>query len=358
MLSKTKNVRKLATVRKISKISPIDGADRIELAHIDGWRVVVAKGVHKAGDRVVYCEIDSAIPLNDILDHSGDLRKRGTKTYKENDYHILKTIRLRGEISQGLILPPRVLRYGLFTGLMLRFLDGKDVSARLDIIKYDREEWLNKGPAGNRKQPADANIIGPFPAQFARKTDSERVQNLTKFMKEISDHSWVVTEKIDGQSITLINDGGRIRVATRNYEVQDHPAKRWAEENGFLESVPDGYAIQGEWAGPGVQGNKLKLKGSRLYVFDVQKGGEPVKNYDIVFADHWAVPRLGFISKSASVPKVSRFLDMADGLKSTINPDVQAEGIVFHEANGTPLKCLGFRATFKAINNQWLLKNE
>ncbi len=58
--------RKLASVRKISKISSIEGADKIELAIVDGWKVVVAKDVnHKVDDMVIYCEIDSFLPVKE-----------------------------------------------------------------------------------------------------------------------------------------------------------------------------------------------------------------------------------------------------------------------------------------------------
>ena len=69
--------RKLATIRKINDLSPIEGADKIEVATVDGWKVVVAKDVgHKIGDWVVYCEIDSFLPIKEEFEF---LRKSSYK---------------------------------------------------------------------------------------------------------------------------------------------------------------------------------------------------------------------------------------------------------------------------------------
>ena len=56
--------RKLATIRRIDEIRPIEGADNIELAIVDGWSVVVAKDQNYfVGELVIYCEIDSFLPI-------------------------------------------------------------------------------------------------------------------------------------------------------------------------------------------------------------------------------------------------------------------------------------------------------
>jgi RNA ligase (TIGR02306 family) len=96
--------RKLATIRKITDITPIEGADKIELATVGGWKVVVAKDAgHKVGDLVVYCEIDSFLPIRDEFEF---LRKSSYKKMSDGTEGFrLKTSKLRGQISNGLILP-------------------------------------------------------------------------------------------------------------------------------------------------------------------------------------------------------------------------------------------------------------
>lgn len=105
--------RKLATIRKISNIEPIEGADKIELCTVDNWKVVTAKDVgHQVGDLVVYCEIDSFLPTTEI--EYEFLRKSSYKKMADGtEGYKVKTIRLRGQISQGLILPLSLLsKYG------------------------------------------------------------------------------------------------------------------------------------------------------------------------------------------------------------------------------------------------------
>jgi RNA ligase (TIGR02306 family) len=95
--------RKLATIRTISEIRPIEGADNIELATVNGWKVVVGKEVgHKVGNPVVYCEVDSFLPIRPEFEF---LRKSSYRKMGDVEGFNLKTIKLRGQLSQGLILP-------------------------------------------------------------------------------------------------------------------------------------------------------------------------------------------------------------------------------------------------------------
>lgn len=322
--------RKMATIRRVDEITPIKGADRIEAAKFGGWTVVVGKGMYNEGDLVVFCEIDSAIPLHGHLDEDGSLAKRGKKTVDGNDYHVVKTIRLRGVVSQGLTFPLSVLGGA--------HEEGEDVSAELGIFKYDPFEQKTKA---NRPQ-RNGKIVGPFPTDFARKSDSERVQNLGKQWPALQNYTWFLTEKIDGQSVTLINDGGTLRVASRNYEVKEHPAKEYALKSGFLDEVPSGMAIQGEWAGPGVQGNRLKLDACRFFVFAVFKDGEATG----WGWPQWALDReVPYITWGEPVSKrtINGMIEVVDGLRSQINPEELAEGVVCHEIMYRPVPELGGR---------------
>ena len=94
-------MRKLATVRVIDAIRPIPDADAIECAIVGGWTVVVKRGEFAPGDIAVYCEIDSWIPteLAPFLSKGQEPREyEGVKGER------LRTIRLRGTTSQGLLL--------------------------------------------------------------------------------------------------------------------------------------------------------------------------------------------------------------------------------------------------------------
>ena len=126
--------RKLATVKKITNIRPIEGADMIELATVGGWNVVVGKDVgHKVGDMVVYCEIDSFLPIRDEFEF---LRKSSFKKMGEQEGFRLKTIKLRGQVSQGLILPISVVPITQFATAH-DLPEGLDVTEMLGIVKYE-----------------------------------------------------------------------------------------------------------------------------------------------------------------------------------------------------------------------------
>lgn len=112
-------MRKLATIREIAEIKPIPDADRIEVARIDGWEVVVSKKDNfHVGDRVVYVEIDSKMPETPEYE------------FLKSRKYVVKTIVMRGQVSQGLVMPLSVLPIG-------EYKLGQDVTGILGITKYD-----------------------------------------------------------------------------------------------------------------------------------------------------------------------------------------------------------------------------
>ena len=195
--------RKLASVRKISDIQSIPGADMIELAIVDGWKVVVAKNVgHKVGDMVVYCEIDSFLPIKEEFEF---LRKSSYKKMSDGTEGFrLRSIKLKGQISQGLVLPLKDLQLPNKDLLEV----GMDVTKELGIVKYERPI------------PAELSgkIKGLFPS-FLRKTDEERIQNLSNEYENLKQHKFYVTEKLDGSSATFYSKDGVFGVCSRNLEL-------------------------------------------------------------------------------------------------------------------------------------------
>lgn len=179
--------RKLATIRKIKEIRPIEGADAIELAVVDGWNVVVAKNVgHKVGDKVVYCEIDSFLPIREEFEF---LRKTSYKKMGNLEGFRLKTIRLRGQISQGLVLPYSVILSQQGEDKQ-DLSEGSDVTEMLGVVKYEPPI-----PA-----QLSGQVKGGFPG-FLRKTDEERIQNLEEQYQRWRSNpelSFYATEKLDG----------------------------------------------------------------------------------------------------------------------------------------------------------------
>lgn len=336
--------RKLVTVEVISDIQPIEGADAIEVATVRGWKVVVSKSLnHEVGDKVVYCEIDSFLPITDP--RFADLAPRGTKTVEVNGEsvtgHVLRTAKLRGQVSQGLIIPleecPEIVNPTV----------GEDYSEALGIFKY--EPPIPANLAGQ--------IVGKFPTKFVRKSDSERVQNLTAVFDDLRQDEWYATEKIDGSSVTIINDGEKIRYCSRNWELtpnEDLASVKVAQRLGLTECLEPGMAIQAEIAGPGIQGNGLGLPDVTLFVYGVYYNGNSVirDNWPKPCLDH-AVPALDL-----ELPEsVSEAVSQVSGMKSSVSPKRLAEGVVWHSQTGKTYEALDGRSNFKVISDKWLLKN-
>ena len=187
-------MRNLVSVQKILDIRPIEGADKIDVATVGGWRIVVGKGDFHVGEHVAYFEIDSFLRGDNPAYES--FLARGTKTFiidgVEVQGHVLKTIKLRGVISQGLILP--LSSFGVDAETEV----GTDITELAGVVK-----WEAPLPAGN------GNIVGPFDSRFAPKTDAVRLQNLTEYWDLIKTVEWEPTVKVDGTSQTIVNDGER-----------------------------------------------------------------------------------------------------------------------------------------------------
>lgn len=225
--------------------------------------------------------------------------------------------------------------------------EGDDLTEELGIQK-----WEPPLPTGNNSPK------GSFPTQFADKTDSERVQNMSpRQWGEIQGRKWTPTEKLDGTSVTVTKTlEGELIVASRNWTVaEDSLHYKAVVETGLAEEIPEGITVQGEIVGPGIQGNPLKLNKVRIFLFTLWNEAREIIPTDAWGDYDWAVTR--------SVPHlylelpstIEEAIDQADGLMSQFNSSVQAEGIVWHTADGSAVPSLG-RSTWKAINNRFLIK--
>jgi RNA ligase (TIGR02306 family) len=328
-------MRQLATLQKIDKINPIPDADAIEVATVNGWKVVVKKNEFKVGDKIVFFEIDSWVP------HAlaPFLSKNEPKTYQGIQGEKLRTIKLRGQISQGLILPESILGN---SNLEI----GSDVTEILGVVKW--EPPISAQLEGMTK--------GNFPS-FLIKTDEERVQNLSKYWNDYIGLTFNVHEKLDGSSCTIYRYNDEFGVCSRNLDLKQTEGNSFwkvALENKLDENLPNNLCIQGELVGPGVQKNIYGLPNLRLYVFNV---------YDILEGKYIEIERAKEIAESLGLTwapfhsnytitnedTVQSLLSMAEG-GSALNPNTEREGLVWR-SNGTE------RISFKTISNKFLLKN-
>jgi RNA ligase (TIGR02306 family) len=239
--------RKMASIQVIEELTPIVGAEQIECARVLGWHVVVKKNEFKVGDAIIYCEIDSILPEKPEFEF---LRARKFR---------IKTIKLKGQISQGICFPVTLL-----TDKGISVKVGDDVTEIIGIVKYEI--------------PLPANLVGKVVGQFPEflaKTDETRVQLLQKVLTRNKDIPCYVAEKLDGTSATYFIKDGVFGVCSRNLHLEDtednlywQMAKKYKIEE-KLRSLNKNVAIQGEIIGFGVQGNPLKLRDKYFYAFNL-----------------------------------------------------------------------------------------
>lgn len=338
-------MRKLATIRKIDALLPIEGADAIECAVIGGWKVVVKKNEYNAGDLAVYLEIDSWVPTE-----LAPFLSKGKEPREFNDIkgERLRTVKLRGQLSQGLLLPLEPTCANIESLLF----EGLDVSEPLGIIKWERP--MNAQLTGMAK--------GNFPALIP-KTDQERVQNLVNELATARDSGlqFELTEKLEGSSMTCYLIDGEFGVCSRNLDLKEtegnsfwEAARRFDVENKMRISGFNNFAIQGELIGPGIQGNIYKLSRTEFRVFDMYdiKAGAylipHVRLFSIKVMNLLHVPVIA-TNKDLGVGSVEEILQWAEGA-SKLNDKQEREGIVFKEVNGG--------MTFKTISNKYLMNEK
>ena len=326
--------RKLVTVRRIDSISPIEGADAIECAQVGGWKVVVKKGEFVAGQLATYYEIDSWIPENIAPFLCKDKREfNGIPGAR------LRTIRLRGQVSQGLLLP--------IPAAFATCVEGEDITEAIGVQKWE-------APVSAQ---LSGQVRGNFPS-FIKKTDQERIQNLKKELAEWTDTAvWEVTEKLDGSSMTVYLRDGEFGVCSRNLDLKpDEKNSFWAMAvklgmEDKMRELGANIAIQGELIGPGIQGNKYNITEHQFRVFDVFDI-DTFAYYDSMRRDEACVV-LGLMhcpvlaEECVITSNMDELLTMADGL-SELNDKANREGLVF--------KCVSNPdVSFKVISNKFLL---
>ena len=330
--------RKLATVVKIADIQPIAGADAIVVASVKGWKVVVKVNEYKVGDLAVYYEIDSFLPIRPQFEF---LRKSSYKRMISSEGFRLKTIKLRGQLSQGLLTP--------IPDGILDPKEGDDLTEALDIVKY--EPPIPAQLAGK--------IKGVFPS-FIPKTDEIRIQNFETDVGFVPFGERVyVTEKLDGTSFTCYFNNGVFGVCGRNWELtetNDNSLWRMAnmlELKDKLTKLGKNIAIQGELVGSGINGNLYQLTDHKLFFFtgyDIDKGHRMFFDELEWLLFRFDVPMVPVLEKYGYVlPNenlVDNMLKYADG-KSVLNADVDREGVV--------VRGLEREFSFKAISNVYLL---
>ena len=326
-------MRNLATIQKIKSLEVIENADAIQKAKVLGWELVVKKGEFKEGELCVYCEIDSLLPDKPEF---AFLKARGMR---------IRTIKLRGQISQGICFPLSILPEGT------KIEEGADVTELLGITKYEA--------------PVPASLAGVakglFPS-YIPKTDETRVQVLQEVLDRHKGLKCYISEKLDGSSVTYFLKKGQFGVCSRNLELlEDAENTLWkiAREldiENKLRSLGSDFALQGEIIGESVQKNIYKLRGQTVFFFNVFD----IDQYKYLDFEAFKlmIETLGL--KTAPIldtqyelnNNIAELVQLSIGKSQLFN--VEREGIVIRPLTET--KVITGRVSFKAINPEFLLK--
>jgi RNA ligase (TIGR02306 family) len=330
-------MRKLASIQRIKNVEPIVGADAIEKATVLGWQLVIRKEEFRIGDLCVYCEIDSVMPDKPEFEF---VRARSNR---------IKTVRLRGQISQGICFPLDILPEGL------EIEEGMDVSDVIGVTKWEPPIPANLAGA----------VKGSFPS-FIPKTDETRIQVLQDMLSRYKGVLCYVAEKLDGSSATIYCNNGEFGVCSRNLEfLPDESNSMWKFVYGNkldekLKAMKRNICLQGEIIGEGIQKNKYRLRGQDVYFFNA---------FDIDKFEYLSIDELKELAESLgvkTVPVLEEDYVLEDSMdkliekskfKSKLNPEAIAEGIVIR-----PMKemidnnVLKGRLSFKVINPEFLIK--
>lgn len=350
-------VRKLASIQTVNEVEPIPNADAIEKIRVLGWWIVVKKGEYKPGDHLVYCEIDSLLPERpefEFLRASSFKPAQSEATGEEilpAGFRI-KTVRLRGQISQGICFPLSILPAEAPTEI------GADVTDVLGVFKWEPSLPIGMG----------GKVKGPFPG-FLPRTDETRVQVLESVLERHRGKTFYVTEKLDGTSFTAFIRQGEFGICSRNLWMDE------ADESNILVRIAKGLnleeklraardrvgfdlAVQAEVIGPGIQKNKYGLPAVTLRVFNAIN----IDTYRLV--DHsqklaWlaemqieSVPQLGTLVLDHTIDQLVAYAEGA----SVLNPKMQREGVVLRPLAEEYDEEIGGRLSFKIINPKFLLK--
>lgn len=355
--------RQFVTIRIINNIESIPGAERVELACIDGWRCVVPKNEFASGEEIIFFEADSALKnVND--ERYNFLHKTSYKCWHKNGELLdecfrVKTIKLAGQISQGL-----VLKKNLFNREIKEALEtGKTLDEICNVVHYDDlyEEVYNIIDPKNQ-----AERRGSFPSMIPS-TDEERLQNLPKYFSKHKGVRFEVTEKYDGKSMSvgysptclpenpffvcsrkhslkLDGDNGFVKMAFK-YDLEN-------KLKYIYDSCGMELCIQGELVGPGVCGNRDGHKELDFYVFRIYNIKErrwlPSKNR-INICENLGLKHVPVVNEGMLV--FDECKDINDVIALTKRKSAngnQIEGLVFKSLDG--------EISFKVISPEYLLK--
>lgn len=317
----------LAYIVKINDVTPIEGADKIELAHVLDYTVVVKKHEFSPGDLALYIEVDSVLPdgftseqkvtyeaikdgsyfkgLETTVEEANAAMERLKAASKYPYFEFLREKKFKiksmklskfGVISQGILFRPSDVK---ITDAKL----GKDYTDQFEIreivqdeeeagliTQYKKDSWIVRKLMRFewfRRWRKRKKISETWSDTFPGKSDEENVQKLfTRMKTQYGDKEWALTEKLEGQNISIYTEnietgifrkktGKRVGVCSRTRELNPNGTGKnfWdtVKRLGLdekIKNIPGEWWCRGEHVGPGIQGNIYKLPQTDVIFFD------------------------------------------------------------------------------------------
>ena len=358
--------RSLAHIEEIKNIHPINGKDRIVLAEVLGWTVIVQKSDFHLGDKVIYVEIDSVLPEKPEFEF---LRSKNFR---------IKTMKMAGCLSQGICFPLSILPQDREYNI------GDDVTDIIGITQYEPTMDDDKGVIQKDIKPTKhyprflmrwkwfRQLVLPkkqakgFP-DFISKSDETRIENALFYLNDKT--PMVCTEKCEGQSGSFAlkkipkkffwqKTKYEFIVCSRNIRLwKEDSSSYWTVANKYnikqvLESLigdNDFVAIQGECVGTGIQKNIYHIDGYDLYVFNLiypsgRLGSLEAKK---IIEEH-GMKFVPIINESYVLPDTIDELRKYVHGNSALYPTLR-EGAVIRSLDG--------QRSFKCVDPEYLLKH-
>jgi RNA ligase (TIGR02306 family) len=324
----------LASIQRITKLTPIANADKIELASILGFKTVVKKGEFQEGSLVVFHVPDTKV----------NAENPKYSFLAKQDFRI-KISKFKGHYSQGLAMP--LSSFMLYSADLV---EGTDVTDTVGITKYEKP------------LPEGTQAIGHLPS-FLKKTDEPNLLTAPEILDAFMGKICYITRKMDGQSGTFFLNDGAFGICSRNLQIDP------ASNNAFTQIARDfsfeqimradgrNIAVQGEVYGPGIQKNAMGAPKKSIQLFNLFDIGER-KYMDagrlLDFCQRHKLPIVETLWSGEFRFTLDELQEMAD--EGRYSNGSAAEGIVIRPVRETLLDN-GERLSAKVISQKFLAKH-
>jgi len=346
--------RKLASVRKIDRLEPCPGHDRLALATIGGWTTVVRADQFEVGSAVLFIEIDSFIPEGDP--RFAFLMRGGTLMYRGERGQVLRTVRLFGQLNQGLVMP------------LDQFPEIDPARPAADLTNILKIKlW---------QRPLDTPLLGEGAGEwpsFVKFIESDLAQNLSgEIFSTHMSAQWNVSALLSAETVTYYKNTSKnifgaclreqeIKICAEN--AQNAAVDMFLAGGGLCFSMINmgNCAIRGQLAGPGICGNPMDLSEHRFYIFDVMN----IDTWQILTSAERArvLEQLhtggSNRERVLSIPEVATASSLADlGISNMAELMQYAEKIraEYPGAAGITFKKINAPFSFRVLSNEFLLE--